>query len=269
MTSQTTPPAGVLPTLSDAQRGGREALLQVLENLIVGGTWPAGTKLPSERALCQHFGLSRPVVREALRRLEERGLIEVHAARGSFVLRLSAADATRRLDTLYRRTGVTARQLVVARTMLECESAALAATNATSEAREQIREVLAAHERAEDLDHRARLDVAFHEAIARASGNPVLHIMFSSIRPLVLGLVLRSLSDRKIRQVGEPYHGKILDAILAGDAETARAAMLEHITLALSFYGDDLDQPLAQVLADRSAMSAEVAQITHQLAELG
>jgi GntR family transcriptional repressor for pyruvate dehydrogenase complex len=257
-----------LPPLDPPQQVRRETLLELLDDLIVSGAWPAGSKLPSERALCQHFGLSRPVVREVLRRLEERGLIDVQPARGSFVRRLSAVDATRSLDALYRRTGATARDLVVARTMLECEAAALAATNATAKAQDRMQMVLAAHDATRELDHRAELDVSFHESIARASGNPVLHIMFASIRPLVSSLVMRSLADREVREAGEPLHRTILDAIVSRDAESARSAMHEHLALALTLYGDDLDRPLQEIAAERTARTAQVAEITHRLAEL-
>jgi GntR family transcriptional repressor for pyruvate dehydrogenase complex len=267
MTGKTAPLA-VLPALPDAEFISRDTMMGVLEELIVSGSWPAGAKMPSERELVGHFQLSRPVVREVLRGLEERGYITVRPARGSFVRELTASDAARPLDTLFRRTRVTARQLVVARTMLECEAAALAAKNADEEAKARSQAILEALRSADDLEHRAQLDLAFHESIARGSGNPVIHIMFSSIRPLVLGLVVRSLSDRKVRRVGEPLHDTILEAILASDPEAARAAMLEHLTLALRHYGDDLDRPLTEVLAQRAEATAQVADVLRSLGDL-
>lgn len=252
--------AATLPPI-DEGIVSREAMMARLEELILSGQWRPGQKLPSERELVGHFRMSRPIVREVLRGLEERGYVTVLPARGSFVRALDASEVARPLDMLYRRTGVTARQLVVARSMLECEAASLAARNATAKDRRHMREVLKTLEAVDDLEHRAQLDIAFHEAIARSSGNPVLHIMFGSIRNLIFGLVLRSLSDREVKRAGEPLHGLVLEAINARDSEAARAAMHEHLTLAYQFYGKDLDEPLGTMLARRAASTSQVADV--------
>jgi GntR family transcriptional regulator, transcriptional repressor for pyruvate dehydrogenase complex len=265
VTGKTSPAVGQLPPVAENELASREALMHRLEQIIVSGEWSPGTKIPSERDLVTHFNLSRPAVREVLRGLEERGYLDVRPARGSFVRELTTSDAARPLDVLLRRTGVTARELVVARRMLECECAALAAQNADEEARARIAAVLEAQRSVTELEHRAQLDVAFHEAIARASGNSVLHIMFSSIRGLVLALVLRSLSDREVRQAGEPWHDAILKAILDSDPEAAREAMRQHLELALDTFGADLDQPLSRVLEERAALTAQVAEVVRDL----
>lgn len=232
--------------------------MRAIESSVNEGRWPPGFKLPSERALADQYRLSRPLVREVLRSLEERGYIDVQPGRGSFVRSASASDASRPLHSLYHRSGVTARHLVVARIMLECEAVELAALSEDTDAKQSIATILAANQSAVDISQRADLDVAFHEAIVRASGNPVLRIMFGSIRPLVRGLIIRSLTDLEVRRAGEPLHKTILDAVLAGDAAAARHAMEQHLTLALTFYGDDLDQPLSSILRRRADEAAAV-----------
>jgi GntR family transcriptional repressor for pyruvate dehydrogenase complex len=231
-------------------------MMRSIESAILDGSLAPGDKLPSERALVEKYGLSRPLVREALRGLEERGYIQVLPARGSFVRGPNASDASRPLHSLFQRSGVTAHHLVVARIMLECEAASLAAQSADEAAKTRASQILAAHDSAVDIQQRADLDVAFHEAIVRASGNPVLRIMFGSIRPLVRGLVIRSLTDREVRRAGEPWHDTILAAILAGDPQAARDAMNTHLSLALRYYGDDLDEPLSTVLRRRAEADA-------------
>jgi GntR family transcriptional regulator, transcriptional repressor for pyruvate dehydrogenase complex len=253
--------------LSDAMGGARQRMFREIESLVIEGSWPPGHKLPSERALVDQYRLSRPLVREVLRGLEERGYIDVVPARGSYVRGASASDAAGPLRSLYQRSGVTARHLVVARKMLECEAAELAALSEDVEAKQNIAIILAANESARELSVRADLDVAFHEAVVRACGNPVLRIMFGSIRPLVRGLIVRSLTDRDVRQAGEPLHNKICDAIQAGDAGAARHAMDQHLSIALSFYGDDLDDPLSTVLRRRASESA-VADLDAILSDL-
>jgi GntR family transcriptional repressor for pyruvate dehydrogenase complex len=248
--------------------GTRSFMMRTIETAINDGMWAPGDRLPSERSLVETFKLSRPLVREVLRGLEERGHIEVIPARGSFVRGANVSDASRPLQSLYQRSGVTAHHLVVARIMLECEASSLAAASTNTGAKDRVRQVLAAHELAADTAERADLDVAFHEAIVRASGNPVLRIMFGSIRPLVRGLIIRSLTDREVRRAGEPLHQDILEAILASDAQAAREAMHAHLSLALQYYGEDLDIPLSTVLRNRAAAEAKTGDLLAVLGEL-
>jgi GntR family transcriptional repressor for pyruvate dehydrogenase complex len=101
------------------------------------------------------------------------------------------------------------------------------------------------------ISAQARTDLAFHEAIAMASGNPVLLLMFGAIRGHLYELMLRSHSDQRVREAADPLHEEIAAAIRAGDAERARAAMKRHIEFALDLYGIDVDRPLVEVLAVR------------------
>ena len=238
-----------------------EALAQQLEADIVNRNRLPGERLPSERVLAASFGVSRPVVREVLRSLQERGLIVVHPGRGSFVRELEPTRGGASLEFMVRRGEVTVRDLVDARRMLESEAAALAATKHTAEDADRLRATLEAFEAASDVEVRAELDLAFHDAIAVASGNPVIMIMFGSIRDLTHAMVLRSLTDRSARRAGSPLHHVVLDAILARDPETARAAMTEHVTLAVKHYGADIDRPLAAVLRGRADVQPEVADL--------
>ena len=97
----------------------------------------------------------------------------------------------------------------------------------------------------------AETDLRFHEAIAQASGNPLILVMFGSIREFVYALMLRSHSDRQVRSAGDPLHQVILESIEAHDGPQARESMAEHLRLALDFYGRDLDIPLVDVLENR------------------
>jgi GntR family transcriptional repressor for pyruvate dehydrogenase complex len=224
---------------------------QVIETEIVTRKLSPGMRLPSERQLSERFGVSRPAVREILRNLETKGLILVHPGRGSFVRELEPTRGEGSVDLLLRRGQITARHLVAARRMLESESASLAAANHTAEDVARLRALLAEFDAATMLEEAATLDVALHGAITIASGNPVIQIMFGSIRNLVHGVALRSLADPAVRAAGAPMHHTIVDAIIRGDAERASAAMTEHVILALDLYGADLDRPLSEVLRTR------------------
>jgi DNA-binding FadR family transcriptional regulator len=225
----------------------REAIADYLERRIVCGELPPGTKLPSERQLAEHFGISRPIVREALRALVERNLVEVLPARGAFVRDIRLTDAANQLDTIYRRSPATPRHLVEARTMLECTAATLAADRATPADLDAIRTAMQRCEEAATVLDQARYDLAFHLAIVRAAANPVIEVMFSSISSLSVELMIRSLSDRKVKKESLPYHRAIFDAISDHDAVRAERAMSEHLEVARRFYGSDYDAPIESV----------------------
>jgi len=251
-----------------AQLVSTDDVLQALEADLLGGVYPVGSQLPSERTLCERLSVSRPALREVLRRLQERGLITVLPGRGSFVRELRPSDGGATAAQVARQGRVTARQLVVTRTMLECEAAGLAAQNATDEDRRSMAAILHAFDATEDLATSAELDVAFHEAVAVASGNPVIQVMFGSIRPLTYGVVLRSLTDRKVRAAGAPLHELTYNAIVAGDAAAARAAMAEHMAVAERHYGPDLDDPLSEVLTRHADLKPRVAKLLREASDV-
>lgn len=239
---------------------GVNQIVAALEQEIIDGRWEVGTKIPSERKLAESIAVSRPVVREALRVLSERGLIMVAPGRGSFVRKLNPTGEVGNADVLMRSSPVSARDLVAARTMLEGETAALAAANRTDEDLAAMRDLLSGFENT-PADRAADIDLAFHEAIAIASHNPVLQMMFGSIRNLTHGVMLRSLTDREVRGTGAPLHDVVLDAIERQDAAAARAAMVEHLGAATKLYGSDLDRPLAEVLRQRATTIPSLASV--------
>jgi len=229
----------------------KEELTNYLERAIRDGELKPGERLPSERELGLEYKVSRPVVREALRGLAERGYIEVYPGRGSFVRAPDAADLARPLVRIATSAGVTSRNLVEAREMLECAAARAAAVNASDEQITALGETLKAHQRATTLPGRAATDLAFHTMIAELSGNPVIGLMYGSIKAFVQGLMLRSHSDPTVHATGDPLHQEIFQHIRDHDADGAEMAMRKHIGLALDLFGDDLDRPLVDVLTDR------------------
>ncbi|TDC72374.1 FadR/GntR family transcriptional regulator [Streptomyces hainanensis] len=237
----TSPPGRDTPS---SQRGLlTERVARQLEHDIRSGEIAVGAKLPSERELAEQFGASRNVVREALRRLEAQHLIEVAPGRGSFVSE-QKAERARGYDALYRAERPTVRHLIEARIPLEVEIVGLATERATEADLGAMRRANDVLLRAADVVHKARADLDFHEAIAAASGNPVLRVMLSSIGGMMFEMMLRSNSDPSIGEPGVPHHPEILDAIEARDVELARARMREHLRLGLRTYGADLDLSL-------------------------
>jgi GntR family transcriptional repressor for pyruvate dehydrogenase complex len=217
-------------------------LTEFLARDLLAGREP-GERLPSEREIATRYSVSRPVVREALRALQERGLVEIMPGRGTFVRGLTANDLARPMDRLLRNQA-TPHHLVEARTMLEGRAAELAALRATPEDLTEIVKAYEAFEAADSILDRVRADIAFHAAIARASHNPVLDTMFRSVSIFVIELMLRSLDDPEIVAKGAPFHGDVLAAIQRRDPVAAREAMEAHVMLAEQLFGDDFDASL-------------------------
>jgi GntR family transcriptional repressor for pyruvate dehydrogenase complex len=233
-----------------------EQLAEQLESLLMSPDYSHGEKLLPERALAEQFGVGRPLIREVLRRLQERGLITVVPGRGTFVRQAALTEGGGSIDVVAKRGQVTPRQLIVARSMLESEAAALAAENRTSNDLENMQNLVTSLESSNSVQDLIRADVAFHEAVAIASANPVIQIMFGSIRNLVEGIVIRSVSDPVVRDEGVPSHRNVLSAIEQRRPADARSAMLAHLDVAKRTYGDDLDRPLSEVLGSSSRTRA-------------
>ena len=225
----------------------RDGVASWIEEEILRGGVPIGARLPGERALATRFGVSRPVVREALRGLAERGLIEIAPGRGAFARPVQAGDAARPLDTLYRRQNTTARMVIEARMMIERQAAILAAERATAEELEAMKRVLARFDDATGLIDRARWDLAFHALLAKMAHNGVIETMFHSIVGLTSELMLRSLGDPTVLREGAPYHTELYEALRVRDASRARRAIEGHLSVADRTYGPDLDQSLDYV----------------------
>jgi GntR family transcriptional repressor for pyruvate dehydrogenase complex len=247
----------------------REALMASLVDRITDGELSTGFKLPSERELAIASGLSRPIVREVLRGLEERGLVEIHPGRGSFVTGHRSITMAQSMKSFVRSDSVTPRDLIEARATLERQAAELAAVRATPDDLQKLRHLAEAFERSDDLTERARGDLAFHAMVVKAAHNPVLETMFGSIAPLVFLLQLRSLSDPSVVAAGAPLHLVVLDAIVAHDPDVAGQAMMTHVTLASEMYGADVDQSLdaisrrtiSALLGDRTTLEEVIAEV--------
>lgn len=209
-------------------------LVDVLVPMIVGGELVPGSLLPAEPEMSARFGVSRSVVREALRVLGAKGLIEVRHGSGT---RVTTPDRWDPLDPLVlgalRGRGPSAavlHDLLEARTIVECEVAALAADRADAGDRAAIEDALATMRGAVDDPPRfVTGDSAFHLALLRAARNRVLERMTQPMHELlsyaqaltdaIPGVLTRALAD----------HEAIADAVVRRNAAAARDAMRVHL----------------------------------------
>jgi len=233
---------------------------------IVSGRMAVGSALPPERELAQSFGLSRPTVREVLRSLQERGLVEIVPARGTFVHEATAVDGARSMESLVRRSKATARDIVEARLMLETQAARLAAVKASGAELDALEQCIRECEAAAHPIERAQLDLTFHWLLSKASHNPVVETMFGSIVGFIFEQLLRSSGDPEIVREGLPYHRRVLDALRKHDSDAAEQEMRSHLRLAGVMYGKDFDRTLDS-LARRELDRVGQALVLEQLIE--
>jgi GntR family transcriptional regulator, transcriptional repressor for pyruvate dehydrogenase complex len=206
-------------------------------DLITSNALRPGDRLPSERDLATRFGVSRTVVREALRSLAAKGVLDVHSGSGAVVARVGMGTASEmlRLFVLSARQGpgadrVEYEQIDDVREMLETRVARIAATTARPEDLDELRSLHAEMTAArEDTELASQLDVAFHRAIAVSTHNPLYIVMLDSIEPVLLEIRLKTLGvpGRPARAL--EAHQQILDFIVAGDPVGAEAAMVAHL----------------------------------------
>ena len=222
-----------------------------LNQQILSQVYALGEKLPSERELASTSGLSRPIVREVLRTMAERGLLEIVPARGAFVRAPNSLQLADMMGAVARHQRATPRDLVDAREMIESRTARQAAEHASATEVNTLRNLVEAFDRAASVLERARCDLALHAAIARVSGNPVLEILFGAIAPMVLELQLQSVGDPTVLRLGGPLHHDIVEAIAQRRSDVAERAMARHVTLARELYGTDFDVPLDDLAAGR------------------
>lgn len=208
-----------------------------IEGLIVEGVLKAGQMLPSERRLTEKLGMSRTAVREGIKILRARGLVETSHGRGSYVKELTGdleLPPMMRLISTHQRTLY---DLLEVRELLEAEAAGLAAIRGTAADFTMIgyryREMVASHNLKVTPAVHARLDHAFHLSICEASHNPVLLHMLRSLTDLHLSSVYASVNNLYKR---DPYkkqidqqHERLYKAVTGKHADRARRAAAEHV----------------------------------------
>ena len=206
--------------------------LRKLIALIEDGTLATGTFLPSERQLAERWSLSRVVVREAARKLEQRGLVSIRHGIGVEGTNNPALPVQHTLERLLPSDKERLRQCAQARLLIEPELAATAAVRATPKGLRLLKANCAALATETDLARSAALDIAFHDAIADLAGNKVLAVMLRSVAQL--GRLSREVTLKRFGVArAHGYHVRILAALTAADPAAARKAMKLHLEAAL------------------------------------
>lgn len=215
----------------------KHTLVEDLSDQLAGAIRSGGLAmdglLPSERHLAEQFGVSRPVVREATKRLEFQGLVEVRQGIGIRVTDRLHAPMTSAARLLLPEEGERLRQALEVRATLEPEIARRAAERATAADRERLRRLHRDLESARDLAAAMEADLAFHREIARVSENEIFGLMLDSIADLGRESRRATMNEAGVGRAVK-QHAAVLKAILGGEAKAAEKAMRVHIESAVS-----------------------------------
>jgi GntR family transcriptional regulator, transcriptional repressor for pyruvate dehydrogenase complex len=223
-----------------------EQIVQQVEDSILKGQLKTGDQLPAERDLAQRFGVSRTAVREAVKTLQEKGLVEAYSGRGTFVTNGTSQAIRQSLDLMIRinqQEGPA--NLAELRFVLEPDIAFLAAPRIEEQLLATMREAVAVMDRnLHDPDAYVEADLDFHLALAEAVGNPLILSLLDSIVGLLREQRTRTFDVDGGPERGQFHHKRILSAVERRDSEEAREAMRAHLN---------------QVLADSSSINATTA----------
>ena len=208
------------------EKMGKQQLGSRLEdellNYILRTPVDVGQKIPNEFELAEQFGVGRSTVREAVKGLVTRGILEVRRGAGTFVVSHHSLNedplGLARLEDKYK----LALELFELRLMMEPEIASLAAQKAGAGEKMRLQELYSNEE-----DHLAK-DVEFHTHIARCSQNRVVEMLIPLINSAVT--TFGSLTHRKLKQETIETHRAVTDAIVKGDSVGAKCAMIMHLT---------------------------------------
>jgi GntR family transcriptional regulator, transcriptional repressor for pyruvate dehydrogenase complex len=208
-----------------------EQIVQQIEEQIVKGVLKPGDQLPAERELAQRFGVSRTAVREAVKALREKGLVEAYSGRGTFITDGTTQAVRQSLDLMVKigqPEGSTF--LAEVRAILEPEIAALAAERIQEPELATMREAVAVMDRAQqDPDAYIEADLDFHLALAEGAANPLILSLLDSIVGLLREQRLRIFRVPGGPERGQIHHKKILEAVERHDSARARDAMRAHL----------------------------------------
>jgi GntR family transcriptional repressor for pyruvate dehydrogenase complex len=219
-----------------------ERVCQQLAELIRGGSAEEERWLPGERSLAEKLGVSRTVVREATKRLEQQGMLEIQHGTGIKIVDRLHRPLNDSLSLLIPDMADRLQQLNETRLSIEPDAAAFAAQRATKEQLRTLRRIQTQLEKAPDNAAAIEADIAAHHAIADASGNLIYRLILDSLAEIGVTSRLRTIG-RIGKQAAIAHHEAILVAIENRDPEAARAAMHIHILAA----GEDMDLPALKI----------------------
>lgn len=218
-------------------------IAQRLRDDIAAGRLAAGERLPAESGLAESFGVSRPIVREAIAQLRADGVLVTRKGSGAYVSDTPGGQVWRVPGA--PEGGPTLAQLFELRTVVETACAGMAAERRDDNDLAAIRAALEAmREHAADHARAAAADMAFHHAIAQAAHNPCFTGLTDFVSQQMLAArqaawdnAARLAAATGTARAADAEHTALVDAIAAGDAHAARQAATAHLSAAAARMG--------------------------------
>jgi GntR family transcriptional regulator, transcriptional repressor for pyruvate dehydrogenase complex len=222
-----------------------EEVHRQLKEAILGGHYRPGDRLPSEKAFCETFGVGRPVVREALRSLENSGLISVRAGAGggAVVQSINSSILTDTFEGIVKMDNVSLEDLTEARLALEMGALPLILArikpNNYAELEQNLDEVR------ENLRQgvRGKRNLAFHVLLLKASGNPLLikiaEGLFDLMSKLLEQYEYRDERSRKVMKI----HEELIHLLKAREHDKVRKLLEAHIKESIPLFEQALRNP--------------------------
>lgn len=234
-----------------------------IERRILNGSFLPGSRLPSERELAGQFGVSRTVIREAIRALSARNLLEVRSGHGTIVRYPANDSVTAPLSRLLRvgTAELDYEKVNEIRRLLEVKIASLAAERREEADLVEILEILDRSRTSTDKpDAFAALDVGFHSALARATHNELFSILLDATVDVMLNV--RRLAVHTV--TGTPrraltMHEAIFEAVRDGDGLAAAKAMSDHL--------DESEKTMSSALRTMKRRAAKSSDKGHEDSE--
>jgi GntR family transcriptional repressor for pyruvate dehydrogenase complex len=222
-----------------------EQVAEQIEKRILDGELRSGDRLPTERHLAEQFHVSRTAVREAMKILAQKGLVDMRPGRGTIVIDGANAAMQDSIDLVMKlRLGEVggSNNLVEVREILEIEIAALAAARATENEIAAMREaVKIMDESLDDADAFIAADNHFHEALAQATQNTLIFILVNSIVNLLSEQRKQIFDVEGGPQRGQIHHKRVLESVIRRDPQAARDAMRSHLRQVREDVGSSVD----------------------------
>jgi GntR family transcriptional repressor for pyruvate dehydrogenase complex len=205
-----------------------------LENLILARSLQPGERLPAERQLGELLGVSRTVVREAIRSLAAKGLVRVTTGSGTYVEKLGPQLLRDSVNLLIRAHDLTPDQVYEVRTVLEVTIAGLAAQRARPENIEAMEKTIAILRGPQlTAGEFVKHDFGFHVHLAEATQNPLFEALIASTSDVVFRVIRQTYTLGGQEIVAADEHSEILELVRRRDVEGARRIMAEHMDRSL------------------------------------
>ena len=221
-----------------------DQLADGIEQRILTGQLSAGDRMPAEGVLAAEYGVSRPLVREALARLRARGYVDTVSGRGTFVRHPDAvylADAFMQQIRLAGDRPPTADQLYEARAAIETAAARLAAARADDGVQAELDRLLRdMNDNVADPAAYTAADVGFHLALAGASGNPMFPTLLAPLMTVIVEGVYITAGQADAVRAGMRGHRRIFAALRSGDGDRTATEVARHLAESRSYFPDEV-----------------------------